>query len=264
MSIKVLCGADPEIFVKKNGEFVSAYGLIPGTKKQPYQVDKGAVQVDGMALEFNIDPASDEEEFCINVQTVFHTLKLMVPEYEIACVPVADFDEMYMKAQPAEALELGCDPDFNGWTMQANDKPNGDRPFRTASGHVHIGWTEGEDVNEHAHFVRCCHVARQMDFFLGLPSIAYDADVRRRELYGKATCLRPKPYGMEYRTLSNAWLKDEHLIKWVFRNVQAGMQRLFNGELLANKYGDIQHIINTSNWKEASKIIKAEGIEVPV
>ena len=69
---------------------------------------------------------------------------------------------------------------------------------------------------------------------------------------------------MEYRTLSNAWLKDEHLIKWVFRNVQAGMQSLFNGELLANKYGDIQHIINTSNWKEASKIIKSEGIEVPV
>lgn len=261
-NIKV--GCDPEVFVKKNGVFLSAHNLIPGDKKNPFKVNKGAVQVDGMALEFNIDPADTEEEFCINVQEVFNTLKLMVPDYEIATVPVADFDPQYMKEQPAEALELGCDPDFNGWSMSANDKPHGDRPFRTASGHVHIGWTDGEDISDQNHFTRCCHVARQMDFFLGLPSLAFDSDVRRRELYGKATCFRPKSYGAEYRTLSNAWLRDASLMSWVFRNVKEGMSRIFSGDLLANKYGDISEIINKSDWEAAKKIIVAEHIEVPV
>ncbi len=264
---EIKVGCDPEVFVKQNGVFRSAHNLIPGDKKNPHKVDKGAVQVDGMALEFNIDPATNEDEFCINVQEVFNTLKLMVPDYEIACVPVADFDAEYMKAQPAEALELGCDPDFNGWTGGVNDKPNGDRPFRTASGHVHIGWTEGEDVQDPVHYARCCHVAKQMDFFLGLPSLSYDGGVnsqRRRELYGAPGCFRPKSYGAEYRTLSNAWLNSEHLMKWVFRNVKDGMNRLVNGELLAEKYGDIQHIIKTSDWESAKKILIAENIEVPV
>lgn len=261
---KILCGADPELFAKKNGEFFSAHGLIKGDKKNPYPVKKGAVQVDGMALEFNIHPASTAEEFCINVEDVLAELRAMVPDYEVVAVPVADFTAEHMAAQPAEALELGCDPDFNGWALMPNDKPDGSRLFRTASGHVHIGWTDGEDISPSSeHFNRCGFVAQQMDFFLGLPSLFYDGDVRRREMYGKAGCFRPKSYGCEYRTLSNAWLNSKELMQWVFNNVQAGMENIFKGNLLAEKYGDIQDIINSSDKDKALKIIRAEGIVCP-
>lgn len=261
---KILVGCDPEVFVKSNGKFISAHNMIAGDKKNPQPVKKGAVQVDGMALEFNIHPAKSEKEFVINVQEVFAALRAMVPQYQLEAVPVAHFGEEYMKQQPAAALELGCDPDYNAWTGYANDRPNGDRPFRTASGHVHIGWTKDVDVKEdHTHMARCNAAARQMDFFLGLPSLKYDSDTERRELYGKAGACRYKPYGVEYRTLSNAWLNSEKLISWVYRNVQEGMSRLMKGELLEDKFGDIQEIINTSNWKEASKIIKHANIEVP-
>ena len=40
------------------------------------------------------------------------------------------------------------------------------------------------------------------------------------------------------------------------------MNELINGNALYEKYGDIQHIINTSNKKAAEKILKAEKIEV--
>lgn len=259
--MQILIGCDPEVFVKQNGQFKSAYGLISGDKKNPTPVNNGAVQVDGMALEFNTNPASCEDEFLYNVTTVLDTLKLMVPTYEVVACPVADFDMEYMKTQPKEALELGCDPDFNGWVGIANPRPEGDRPFRTASGHVHIGWTNNEDprdVMEKARAVAC-----QMDFFLGLGSLFYDGDTRRREMYGRAGAFRPKPYGAEYRTLSNMWLNSKDLIKWVFRNAQAGMTRLIDGDCLAEKHGDIQEIINTSNKDAAMKILKAEGIEVP-
>lgn len=257
---KFLVGCDPEVFVKKNGTFKSAFGLIAGDKKNPQPVRNGAVQVDGMALEFNTAPASTEDEFAFYVQDVYEQMKLMVPDYEVVATPVAHFTPEYMATQPLAALELGCDPDYNAWNGQVNQKPNGQRPMRTASGHVHIGWTSNEEGAGHE--FKCQMAAQQMDFFLGLPSIFYDSDKERREMYGKAGCLRYKPYGVEYRTLSNAWLKSETLIRWVFRNAQKGMEAIINGNFLPEKYGDIQAIINESDKKEALKIIKAENIEV--
>ena len=59
--MNILIGADPELFVMKNGKFHSADDLIPGSKDEPYPVENGAVKVDGMALEFNIRPALDEK-----------------------------------------------------------------------------------------------------------------------------------------------------------------------------------------------------------
>ncbi len=262
--MKFLVGCDPEVFVKKADKFHSAYGLIKGDKKNPQPVNNGAVQVDGMALEFNIKPASTEGEFLFAVTDVLATLKSMVPEYEVVATPVADFDMDYIKQQPAEALELGCDPDYNAWNGMANPRPDGERPFRTASGHVHIGWTDGMDTNHPMHQAMCREAAKQLDFYLGLPSLMYDKDTRRREMYGKAVALRFKPYGVEYRTLSNVWLSSEKLIKWVYNNTMLAMQKLEEGVLLSEKYGDIQELINNSDVKESNAIIKSANIPVPV
>lgn len=260
--MQILIGCDPEVFVKKNNKFLSAFNLIRGDKKNPQPVRRGAVQVDGMALEFNINPAATEDEFIINVNDVFTQMKLMVPDYEVVATPVAYFDEAYMKTQPKEALELGCDPDFNAWTGKANERPDGNRPMRTASGHIHIGWTSSEDVNDAAHQQRVRLVCQQLDFYLGLGSLFYDDDKMRREMYGKAGALRYKPYGGEYRTLSNAWLQSEARMRWVYRNAVKGVKDLIAGNSLAETFGDIQKVINTSNKKEALKIIKKANLEV--
>lgn len=253
---QILVGSDPEIFVKKDGQFICAHNLIPGTKDAPHKVDKGAVQVDGFALEFNIDPADNVEDFMINHKTVMGILAQMVPGYELAPVPVADFTKEYIAAQPEEAKILGCDPDYDAYTGMANIKPQADMPMRTASGHVHIGW--GKDMVGHDDQARA--VAVQMDFFLGLPSLFYDNDTRRRDMYGKAGCYRVKPYGMEYRTLSNAWLLADSRMSWVFKQVQEGMKQLMSGNALFDKYGNISEIINTSNKKEAKRIISDAGL----
>lgn len=259
---QILVGCDPEVFVRKDNRFLSAFGLIKGDKKKPQKVPYGAVQVDGMALEFNIDPAKNQDEFVLNVNEVLGYMKKMVPDYEVVATPVAHFDSDYMKQQPKEALELGCDPDYNAYTGQANERPDGDRPMRTASGHVHVGWTKDEEINDPSHVGRCMMVVRNLDFFLGLPSLEYDQETKRREMYGKAGACRFKPYGVEYRTLSNAWLKSQALMAWVYRATIAGVEATMNGRILSDKYGDIQAIINESNVKEARKIIKAEKLEV--
>ena len=259
--MKILVGCDPELFVKKDGVLVSAHGLVQGSKEHPFRVSKGAVQVDGMALEFNIDPAEDENQFYLTIVDVMQALKAMCPEHEFAIQPVAEFGAEYIKAQPEEAKELGCEPDYDAWTGRVNEKPNMDAPFRTASGHVHIGWRDPAGISLD-HVDNCRAAAKQMDFFLGLPSLFFDEDTKRRELYGNPGCFRPKPYGAEYRTLSNAWLRDPSLIRWVFRQVQEGMHRLIAGDCLDKQFGDITKIIKTSDKKAALQIINQAGIKL--
>jgi hypothetical protein len=258
----VLVGADPELFMKNpnTGEFISAHDIehgprIPGTKWEPYKVPLGAVQIDGTALEFNIDPAENVEQFVDNIQAVRKTLERMVPGYNVVAEPVARFDANYFKFEvPSSARELGCNPDYNGWTQDVNPPPDPDgEPFRTASGHLHVGWTKDADVEDKEHFLFCCKVARQLDYYLGMQSLLWDPDGTRRKLYGKAGAFRPKSYGMEYRVLSNRWLDSEPLMRWVYNTLQVAMTDAFAGHWAEHKYGDLARDIidgNDVHWQK--------------
>jgi hypothetical protein len=203
-------GADPELFIEDNtGKFISAAGLIPGTKAEPFPVPGGAVQVDGMAAEFNINPATTFEEFDNNIVTVLAELKKFLPKgAKLRAVPSVVFDEDVWAAAPDEAKELGCSPDFNAWTEEVNMPPScPENPrLRTASGHLHFGWTEGKTPGNIQHVRHCNDLVRQLDYVLGLWSLSQDPDPTRRLLYGKAGACRYKPYGVEYRVLSNFWV----------------------------------------------------------
>ncbi len=221
-------GADPEVFVKRFGGLVSAYGLVPGTKEAPWPLKDGAVQVDGMALEFNINPADDYNSFERNMTSVLSQMINMVPGYEIFVEPVAEFGHAYINAQPKVARDLGCNPDFNAYTGKANPRPDVDTPFRTASGHIHIGWhTDPVDVNDPTHLEACHALVKTLDVYLGLPSLTWDRDTRRRQLYGKAGAFRPKSYGLEYRTLSNKWINDPVRRQLVYENTISAINRTF-------------------------------------
>lgn len=257
-------GADPELFAKQNGIYVSGHGLVPGDKANPHPVLNGAVQVDGMALEFNIDPANDEDGFVFNLQSVMQQLRDMVPDHEIVADPVAHFTPEYMEEQPDEAKELGCDPDFNAWQNgRINPKPDNKKPMRTGAGHVHLGFAQDADITDEGFISQCCAIIRQLDFYLGLPSLLFDTDVERRSMYGQAGAYRAKPYGVEYRVLSNRWLSDEKLMRWVFSNTQQAVDALRSGRNLTKEFGDIQTIINTSRVEDAIEIIEAAGIPTP-
>lgn len=225
-------GADPEFFLMdtETGKHVSAFNMIPGTKHDPFPVEGGAVQVDGMALEFNINAASSFKEFDDNITTVLRQLREMVPDrYAFDFVPVAHFGQEYIDAQPDAAKELGCDPDFSAWTGSINPKPDGSLGIRTASGHVHIGWTEGQDTTHPEHIEACQMMSKQLDYYLGVPSLMWDTDTVRRTMYGDWGCYRPKHYGVEYRTLSNAWVNDADLRKVVYYNSISAGQALMQG-----------------------------------
>lgn len=227
--MKITVGCDPEIFVTQKGQFRSAHGLIPGTKDKPHPVPHGAVQVDGMALELNTDPVDNADDFVRNIKSVMNSMQEMVPGYEFAIVPSCKFNGNHFRAQPDEAKELGCTPDYDAYTLKENPRPDNTTTMRTASGHVHIGFCEGANPTDPDHIVRCATLVKQLDFYLGLPSLFWDKDHTRRQMYGRAGAFRPKPYGVEYRVLSNAWLLTEERMRFVFDMTVQAVTDLIEG-----------------------------------
>lgn len=204
-------GADPELFLldMNTGEFASPEGFVPGTKSEPYPVIGGAVQIDGMAAEFNIDPVDNYEDFDMNIRKVLKSLRSFLPKhYDLCAVPSVEFSQQVWDKAPARAKELGCTPDFNAWTGSVNPPPHDpENPtLRTGSGHLHIGWTDDADVTSLEHMSNARDLVKQLDYYLGAWSLTQDKDPTRRRLYGKAGAMRYKPYGVEYRVLSNFWV----------------------------------------------------------
>lgn len=237
MSLKITVGADPELFVrdKATNEFVSAYGLVPGTKEEPQPVPNGAIQVDGMALEFNIDPATSADSFRGNILEVMKQLELAAgPNYSLEVLPSVNFSEDVWYSTPDQAKEIGCDADYNAYTMEKNPQPEQNGTMRAAGGHIHIGWDDGQDIDfmSDGHMEACSMVVKQLDYTLGIQSALWDNDLTRRQMYGKAGSFRPKPFGVEYRVLSNAWLKSPKLISHVFNVAKNAVSSLYYG----NKY----------------------------
>lgn len=259
----VLIGADPEVFVTRNGKLESAHNLIQGTKEEPFPVKDGAVQVDGMALEFNINPADNSEEFIKNVDSVLAQLGAMVPEYELHPMAVAEFGAELMAGTPQAAKEMGCDPDYNAWEDgRVNVKPDGEVDFRTGAGHIHIGWTNDMPIDDPGHVEACKLLVKQLDYYLGLPSVLLDDGAKRRELYGKAGAYRVKPYGVEYRVLSNFWLKSPALMQWAYDNTILAFKRLLEGEDDFNN-GNCVAIINRSDKNSAKLYTRHYNIPMP-
>jgi hypothetical protein len=231
LGTEFLLGCDPEVFVKnRKGELVGAWDLMPGTKMEPYKVPEGMVQVDGMALEFGVDPCSTKEEFIYRVNSVKATLKKMLPKgYSLALQPVAHFSEEEMKRAPAAALELGCDPDYCAYTGKKNPAPALPTPnMRSAGGHVHIGWGKDFDRLSKQFIEGCCPLAAELDYYLGIPSLHWDSNQERRAIYGAPGAFRPKSYGMEYRSLSNQWLNSDELIGFVFDATVKGIRSVMS------------------------------------
>lgn len=223
-------GCDPEFFLKsrKTGDYVAAAGMFPGTKSDPFRLDQGAVQVDGLALEFNIDATDSPQEFQDRINRVLSQIYDMINDVDKDLVPdftpFAEFPLKYFEDLPDEYKILGCDPDFN-YTGSVNNGPTEltHRPFRTAAGHIHIGWTRDVLPHDPAHFEDCKFIAAH---FGSCPDNDYStANQTRKQYYGGLCAFRPKTYGVELRSPSNTWVTQKNrpleFITYIAREMKA-------------------------------------------
>lgn len=232
----ILIGADPELFaVDEKNNPVSVHDLIQGDKWSPVKVPHGAIQVDGVAAEFNIDPAASFDEFKRNIRHVQRLLDLSVmaknSKLRLVAQPSVFFTESYLNSLPITVRELGCNPDFNAYSGKENVKPNAASNMRTGAGHVHVSWFDTIDdlaINK-KHFKDCCEIVKALDITVGEHSTVWDSDTKRQSLYGAPGAFRPKDYGLEYRVLSNAWLNQDWTMQFVYEAVKATVERWLEG-----------------------------------
>lgn len=245
--LKLTVGADPEWFLKdKDGKNVSAHGIISGSKRDPHPLDHGFVQLDGTSIEANIPPATTASDFAGSVQRTLDCIRRAVPgDYTFDFSPSVKYDRDYFDLViPQDCKELGCDPDYNAYEGgKVNPKPNPEgSTLRTGAGHLHLGWGTNFDPSDSSHIWDCCYLVQNLDRFFGPFEVLWDQDTERRNLYGKPGAFRPKSYGVEYRVLSNAWLKYPKLWPWIFNSTKFVFDKTVAGEKIHINYyarGDI-------------------------
>lgn len=247
----ITIGADPEVFISNAGNVVPVVGHLGGTKAEPLPVIKGALQEDNVLAEFNIDPARTGKEFAANIKTVMGQLRERLYPMDIVVKSSHMFEKNDLLRSGRQALLFGCDPDYNAYTGERNPVPSARTCLRTAGGHIHVGYDNSTEEQNRA-------IVRSMDVYLGLPSLLLDDDTMRRQMYGRAGCYRTKSYGVEYRSLSNFWLRHTDLIEWAFeQSVEAYNNPIDTGSQ------DIDDIINSNNKTAAEFLIKKYGIRLP-
>ena len=195
--------------------------------------------------------------FIGNIKKSLDYLNATIPD-ELCTVarPAALLADKYLQTDNAKLF--GCEPDYCVWTRSMNMKPDGVNPnLRSAGGHIHVGYDE-PDRQEVAE-----DIIKAMDLFIGIPSVIQEPDNDRKQLYGKAGCFRFKPYGVEYRTISNYYAGDERLTGWVYDNSHAALNAVNDGLKFTDKLSaKIQSAINNSNKKIAENLIKEFNLQL--
>lgn len=238
MTSQFTIGCDPEFFLKKRatGKLISAIPFVRGTKDKPMPLPLGGnIQRDNVAVEVATDPAMSGESFVEYINnTLNEAVKTLPEDTEIVAVASASFDKEQLT--DPESQEFGCDPDFCAWELRQNEKPfTEDITFRSCGAHIHVG-TTGNDENS---FLldpwKAIEVVKAMDCLHGLVSTILDSSkeaIDRRKLYGKPGSHRMKPeYGVEYRVLSNYWLKSPVTVMLMYNLTEDALKVVRDGKL---------------------------------
>lgn len=257
----ITIGADPELFIinTKTNKVVSAIGIIPGEKENPYKSDdmpEGyGLETDNILAEFNIPPVTCRESFVTSIQYMKEYIDKFVkninPDLGIKCsasekVPTSEL-------QSDQAKLFGCSVDYNVYTEKPNPKPDGTKTnIRSGGFHIHCGY-------KNPNIDTSLEMIKYFDSYLGIPSILLDKDTERRSLYGKAGCFRLCPYGFEYRTLSSYMMKDSNTLSFLWNQIMKAINAYENSLDLASEE-DIIHAINTSDTELAKSLISSYNL----
>jgi len=226
-------GADPEIFFDKDGEIVGSERVLT---KNPRSVGAYRVYLDGVQAELKVGEGTIcRETFASYMTNAFSSLnnaleginerRLALPEgvdrarFNVCYRQVVEVSQAELDSLSKEARALGCAPSFNYYGLVKREVDGAVYRVRSAGGHMHFGINS--ENYQYEIRVACERVYEQrrklvplFDILMGIPGVLLDRDpdqVIRRQTYGMAGEYRLPDHGIEYRTLSNFWLRSYQL-----------------------------------------------------
>lgn len=245
-------GTDPEIFLqdKDTLEIVSSIGIIKGSKHTPFPIGNDCyIQTDNILTEFCIPACTLPEEIHNNINYCLQWTNKEVEKLNLQTnIQASAFIDTKYLNNP-QALEFGCDPDYNAWLQGVNKSPNSQTTLRSCGGHLHIGYNDPNPVMSE-------QIVKTLDLFLGVASMVLDKDTERRKLYGTAGSFRFKPYGVEYRVLSNFWIADIQLITWLYNQTHRAISFINEGNDVNKEEAYILKAVNENHMDSQKYLIE--------
>lgn len=262
-------GSDPEIFVEDpKGKVIPAFEFL-GSKKKPtpgISADhaNNTIYWDGFQAEFTtwhghcMGWLGDSLHY--GLRKLYEKAIEHNPKAKISAKTVMDIPKAMIKNGDPEHVQFGCMPSLNAYGMKGTGLDGDKVYFRPAGGHLHFGlYTDGTKKKKTKEQIEL--MVKALDAVVGVMGVSlfakYD-DKRRRELYGLAGEYRIPPHGLEYRTLSNAWLFHPLVANMIFdisRRVvvlgEKGFLKFWKGT-----EEETVKVINTCDVKGARRILK--------
>lgn len=223
-------GMDPELFLKdENGNIVPSHEFVPekGMDTETYYSTGKNTQVvrDGVQIEIHPKPhqcrANLGNELAAIVRGLIDHVRrkgLKLDFTQTIEIPKGQFRKI-----PTEVKQLGCMPSLNAYKKNAKIRVN---PVtyrkRSAGGHLHFGIAHFKLMKDEEQVKKLVKV---LDLGLANTCVMIDRDPQaaiRRRNYGRAGEYRTPKHGLEYRVLSNFWLRDYRLMSFV-----TGLARLW-------------------------------------
>ena len=276
----VTFGCDPEFFFEKKGHIIGSEKIISIEKGLPVKLDtkkNGSCSsntaaskfiVDGVQAEINPKPDTCRARLGNEISACFRTLYETIksdPELSVNFLPTVKITKDELMSLNEKSRVFGCSPSKNSDKKSQNVVALRDPAkykYRSAGGHIHLG-SDSYGGNVKAAMREPARLVQIMDIIVGNTCVLIDRDpgnIERRKVYGRAGEYRTPSYGVEYRTLSNFWLRSYPLMSFVMNlsrlsvNILASSMpgRDFEAELLSMvDMRNIRKAINTNDFKLA-------------
>jgi hypothetical protein len=238
-----MLGCDPEFFFadSKSGKVIGSEKILKKSDKERCLV------IDGVQAELNPAPSFCRQLLAGSIQTCFIQLRNALKARGIDAVvkvdSLVDITQAELDSLSEGCQVFGCAPSTNIYSEGENKtskiKVDAKKYLkRSAGGHIHLGnafstylnQTQFPEHGEYAEYVKIAKRIEQalkkspdimiavLDIVVGNTCVLMDrseGNKERRANYGRAGEYRLKPYGIEYRSLSNFWLRSYQLMSFV-------------------------------------------------
>jgi hypothetical protein len=266
MTYNCIWGADPELFIANDkGEIVGGERAIPedGIKQASLWGGLGRKRVvlDGVQVEFNVQQSSCRASLGGDIRLTFQALNDHLKQAKNGMKPsfeaVVRVDPNELKQLSEKARQLGCQPSENIHQRDASVKvTKANENLRSAGGHIHLG-LHGEVMKERQ------RLPFLLDALVGNTCVLIDRNplaAERRSMYGRAGEYRLPSHGLEYRTLSNFWLRSYQLMSFVMGLSKIACSVLYTTVAKVDKVTDFDYQYNPANGQHEYKALVVDDV----
>lgn len=270
-------GGDPEFFFKdkKTKKIIGSEKVIPLNGLGEYEETNTkkitqTVVRDGIQVELNPKSCSCRQSYQCYLSECFNDLNnhlKTLDNVELCFDQVVKVTKKELMSCSPSSRTFGCLPSFNIYQPKDDDVSKicvdpAKYLYRGGGGHIHLGTYSYDDYTRKlASNKKTIKALKQyddlipvLDILVGNFSVMIDRhplNAERRKNYGRAGEYRRPSYGVEYRTLSNFWLRNTAVMSLIYGLARIGVYIVRESDKDRDFVSELKALVNTQDIKDA-------------